>query len=370
MLTSLRDELLSLRDGDKQQTNQSSVPVLPSDALSIPQQQTVVRTLQFITALGIYPYLQPGVGIPLPLRMKQSRLLGLTGLPLESKTRADEEKSMNRLAETILTLVKCCDHPNLRSIVLARHLSDMLASFMQLCHSPTSVDTLDLGKKTECMEALRNLMDRAYQPLIFRELLALQGQPPKKSQISKDGSCNKMMSAVAPKWLRNVCGKYLSERLMKEKGVHAVILAITDIPGVHSDMMWKRCESVAQLLANCPQQVESVEKYYKKICPQILDLLIESKQDSMNSALLQIVVATISAVYERNQLLAEQLLLWPITKSLLCMIKDNPFLSACGESRSVSLRNQWVLASEEQVTNCIEMLHKVESQKRNFCGFW
>jgi hypothetical protein len=38
---------------------------------------------------------------------------------------------------------------------------------------------------------------------------------------------------------------------------------------VHSDMMWKRCESVAQLLANCPQQVESVEKYYKKICPQV-----------------------------------------------------------------------------------------------------
>ena len=237
LLTCLRDELLCLREGDKHTTNKTSVPRLPSDALSVSQQQTIARTLQFITALGIYPYLQSGVGIPLPLRMKQSHLLGLTGLQYESEAGGDEEKSMNRLVETILTLAKCLDHPNLRSIVLSKHLTDMLASFLQVCHSPTYKDALDMSKKEECIEVLRNLMDRTYQPLIIRELLVLQGQPPRASQkMSKDGSesssSTKMMSAVvAPKWLRNVCGNYLSERLMRNEGVHAVILAITDIPG-------------------------------------------------------------------------------------------------------------------------------------------
>ena len=82
----------------------------------------------------------------------------------------------------------------------------------------------------------------------------------------------------------------------------------------------------------------------------------------MNLAFLQVAVATVSAVYERNRPLAEQLLLWPITKPLLYMIKDSQFLSACGAS--VSGGNQWVLASEDQVTNCIEMLHKVGSQQK------
>lgn len=243
LITCLRDELLSLREKDEHSSDQQSSLRLQSDALSVSQQQIVAGTLQFITALGIYPYLQSGVGVPLSLRLKESQLLGLTsgtgtGVSCQSEAAKDTEYAMNRLIQTVLVLTKCLDHPGLGSIVLSRHLTDLLASLLQICHSPTYEDVTEMLRRERCVDALGNLMDRTYQPLVIRELLLLQGRPPRSSKkLSReqaDGSSSVakgMPVAVTPKWLRDVCGRYLSERLMRNKGVQAVILALTDIPG-------------------------------------------------------------------------------------------------------------------------------------------
>jgi hypothetical protein len=33
---------------------------------------------------------------------------------------------------------------------------------------------------------------------------------------------------------------------------------------------WKICEAIANVIANCPLQIQSPEEYYKSISPQVL----------------------------------------------------------------------------------------------------
>ncbi|XP_062508817.1 transport and Golgi organization protein 6 homolog [Corticium candelabrum] len=122
-------------------------------------------------------------------------------------------------------------------------------------------------------------------------------------------------------------------------------------------MLWKRCEMVSQLVANCPRQAESVEEYYKMIGPQILNILKTSTQDSTKAAYLQVAVSTISAVFERNETLAWEYLLWPAMQPLCYMLKDSHLHSTL--NFPIRTRDTWLLSSEEEVSECVECLHKM-----------
>ena len=231
LLTLLTDELVRLREKSAQMSDldQLSTPRLSPDALSVLQQQTVSNALQFVVALGVYPYLQSGVGLPLSARLKQSQLLGFSDILCASETRVDKE-FVRRHVETVLALCKCLRHAALRSVIISKHLVDLLASLLQISFFPDYQGC----RNDECNEALKNLVDETYQPLIIRQLLLLQGPPPRQSQkesVNRANSLTTKEACVTPKWLRDACGRLLSERLMKDKGVYAVILAIINVPG-------------------------------------------------------------------------------------------------------------------------------------------
>lgn len=97
-----------------------------------------------------------------------------------------------------------------------------------------------------CAQNLQRILDRVYQPVVIRELLMLQkgpmsvGKQPmkRKSEKKLSGDNGKatgnqemkdsVLPSQTPKWMKNVCGQLLSERLMKANGVKAVLLAFLE----------------------------------------------------------------------------------------------------------------------------------------------
>ena len=291
----------------------NDAPRLPADSLSVGDQKTVLTALQFVVILGISPNLLPGVGIPLEKRSGFASVLNIQCTI----------KSERRLFECVDTLVDCVAQPSLGSLVLSRHLGDILSGLIQICYAPVSAysnanndtysninsstccevnrhstdDTglLDESQKSveihdseavlsipnsnssvqlhpydackvscksveldgglfitsvereKCICNLERILDRVYQPIVIQELLLLQGsrahaskQSVKDNERSSISGENKktgrkkqsVLLSQTPKWMTNICGQLLSERLMKPNGVKAVLHGFLEgLPG-------------------------------------------------------------------------------------------------------------------------------------------
>ena len=299
----------------------NEAPPLPADSLSVGDQKTVLTAIQFVVILGICPNLLKGVGLPVE---KRSGFASLINIQYNTKNE-------RRLFECIDTLVECIAQPSLGSLVLSRHLGDILSGLLQICYAPVSAysdfntnassctyvnkdsvartsctldnlpsdnsvivcngsggirnlsseaknsdkdgsfveihpsDVYNLACESSCSEGenhsglfissserekcvcnLQRILDRVYQPIVIRELLLLQGSTAStgkesnkdnlgktsvagEKRVGAQGLKHSVLPSQTPKWLRNVCGQLLSERLMKPNGVKAVLYGILDI---------------------------------------------------------------------------------------------------------------------------------------------
>ena len=107
----------------------SQAPPLSPDTLGLGQQQMVLAALEFIVILGISPNLQQGVGIPVKKRSQFGKLV--SNINLHS---IHEEEKIVHLLTTLKVLVTCLHCSALGPLILSRHLSDVLASLLQLIH--------------------------------------------------------------------------------------------------------------------------------------------------------------------------------------------------------------------------------------------
>ena len=266
----------------------NDAPPLPADALGVGDQKAVLTVVQFVVILGICPNLLPGVGLPVERRSGFASVLSIhKGL-----------KNERQLFKCVDTLIECTAQASLGSLVLSRHLGDILCGLLQICYAPVvgyaacnplesenssnannncsakvsssqvrpvqACDRIgtqkpvenklkhnfnpgDVHKLTEscvcdsnsdhgvfitmsdrekCLSNLQRILDRVYQPIIVRELLLLLSCPIGASKQDNNGKTGEPSVASTPKWMRNVCGQLLSERLMKQNGVKAVLLGI------------------------------------------------------------------------------------------------------------------------------------------------
>ena len=102
-----------------------------ADLLSLAQQKTVLTSVQLVVCLGICPGLLPGVGVPVESRSQYGRLLhpgDCAGVSREARHQ--------RLLLCLRELLSCIRLVTLRSLILPRHLSDLLAALCQLCYGP------------------------------------------------------------------------------------------------------------------------------------------------------------------------------------------------------------------------------------------
>ncbi|XP_056217185.1 transport and Golgi organization protein 6 homolog isoform X2 [Falco biarmicus] len=317
-----------------------AAPPPSADTLSVAQGRSVARALRAAVGLGLLPYLPPGVGQRPGPPASPSVLPAICGARLLTATTA---------------LTEVARHPALGSPLLARHLGLLLASLCLLGHGPTAHSQgVPEAERAWCREALRDILDRVYQPLAVRELLVLQGRP-KQSPLSP-GEETKPALVRAPAWLRRLCGQLLSERLMRPSGVQSVVRGIMEGTGGGAGaeaaaVDWRKCDMVAKILASCPQQCLSLEDYYRLVCPQILDLL--HIQDKLTARQFQrVATTTLLTMVKEHPQLAQKYLLQPLLAPLL----------RCSETAELAVEDLSagsVLVTEAELSSCVEDVLKV-----------
>uniref|UniRef100_A0A8C0ITG7 Transport and golgi organization 6 homolog n=1 Tax=Chelonoidis abingdonii TaxID=106734 RepID=A0A8C0ITG7_CHEAB len=326
-----------------------AAPALSPDTLSISQQKTVQSALQFVITLGLCPYLLPGVGIPLKHRTEFSAVIQDVVSPNAAPS------TLHRLYASCTALLQIAQHPSLGSLILTRHLGDLIAGLCQLGFCPTKgkgEQGLTEEQRTHCREALKSVLDRVYQPLVVRELLVLQG-----GSKQFPGQEVKQPLAQAPAWLRRLCGQLLSERLMRPNGVQAVVRGIMEGAGTGGSGAeaaaadWRKCDMVARILASCPHQSLSLEDYYQQVCPQILDLLHIQEKLTTHQFQRVATMALLTMARESPQL-AVKYLLHPMLAPLL----------QCWDMAEVAMEDLpagTVLVKEAELSRCVEDVFKV-----------
>lgn len=280
-----------LSTSSQDDTSNSTPPLL-----SISDQKCIGSLLQFISLLGIYPYLDEGVGLSFATMSSHTNI---------NITKTNELSGSRRawyLGRTLHILIKCMENETLAQLILSTVLNNILAAMIQIIYkpednasnssstdikgvSPADLDsTLLVNEREWCITQLHHLLDIIPQSLAVRELLVLQGTPSRTGRKENRGKSNDLA------WLHRACGHLLSERLMQKNGVQAVLRGLFEtmsgmkshikicfysfrVGGVtveDSSDSWRKCYTIAKIITNSPAQVSSVEQYYSIVCPQVI----------------------------------------------------------------------------------------------------
>jgi len=364
-LVNLKLELVNALEEQKKEDLKG--PKLDADTLSIAQQKNVNSILEMMIVLGILPNVLPGVGVAIH---KRSDFLQLIIKDLPKLKILDQYK---QLVFTLDALLDLAHHRSLSTLVLTKHMSDILASLVQISYAPLmkpslpqesqtcdssneaqiEIDTTedkfvmteDLFKRLSAdqeryRKELTRLTEKCYQPTVVRNLIVLQGS----AKGTKNSSGSKDAVKPAPKWFYKKVSEMLTGRLTGENGVSNVIRGVLDMGGgdTADNMDWQKIGLVATVLGNPPEgNYASVEKYYQQICPQIIEILYK-QEDKVYQ---MIACASIKTVTERSLILSRRYLLDVIMQ---------PFINLAEKHDKVGLA-----VTEQELDDGLKSLFKI-----------
>jgi Required for nuclear transport of RNA pol II C-terminus 1 len=197
--------------------------------LSVQQKGLIKSGVQFVSALGVGPLLQPGVGVPL-----ESRCNAPVTFPKNSPPKlAYLTKCLLFLTETRHTEIHLCVANNL--------LLDILASLFQLSQD-------DKEFKFAANKFVRSM----HQPTVMRHLMMLLKPDPK-----------------TPRWFLVTTSSYLNKCLMAPGGVISTVRALHDVDCEQGQI--DKFSKTAKIILQ-PTMAKNPE-YYAKLCPQVTELL-------------------------------------------------------------------------------------------------
>ncbi|VDP84727.1 unnamed protein product [Echinostoma caproni] len=335
--------------------------------LSVSHLEKLKSCVEFLICLGVYPYLDPGVSIPLELRMEAHSYFQLP--PVRSSI--TREQNLLRVAKCLLQFRVCRTEQLKRLASPALFLGDVIAALMQVGYStaPANSSTGANSCSIEARQLLWKLLCDLPGSVAMKELLILQG--------GSSGS-RKIKGAVklppAPPWLRKSCGRLLSRLLVRgttgsgpgarstgSDGVRSLLFASASLsPGVigapsgcitslDPRLQPALAHGLAQILASKPSWLmgrsgmeqfaeDAPQCYFESIAAQILDLLTlkftslpteptlaasASMTDSVARFGALVSVATMHEFCNRDPALGKRLFLEPLLAVLYqCVASD------------------------------------------------
>jgi len=178
------------------------------NTLCVRDLKLVEGIVQLVIAFGIWPYLLPGIGKPLPTK-------SLSACVKPSKR--ENRRKLFLMVKPFLCLMK---NKELSGQILPLVCGDLLAALIQLSYkNQNAEDILCSHRRNWCRIQLGEFIERSYQPLIIKELLVLQ-------------RCSVIAKTSSSIWFCKRIGDRLSTCLLQENGVANVTLAIVDgMPG-------------------------------------------------------------------------------------------------------------------------------------------
>ncbi|KAG0347662.1 transmembrane and coiled-coil domains-containing protein 7 [Podila humilis] len=311
LLTELESCLLALaKDRDLHD------PSNDKEMLGLMDQRMIHTMLEIIVCWGIYPCLLPGVGMPLTRRVRsnivQKDLFTVPGT-IGSDANEDRERSTTLLWDIISPLARITiaysptttRFTTLGSILVTRHVPDAYAALLQLAYRPLPKSnagaTSDVPQPAQSSPAAPkkltpgSLFTKANKQSTSEMSDTVVAFDPERShQLQQKEESAKMFNDLfwgteaarslesltvllgssplhpVPVWLKSVCGRFLSQILLKPGGVRVVL---EYMQGGGDTVKLDQLEKVARLVSSVPEQMSSVQEYYHTICPELLDIL-------------------------------------------------------------------------------------------------
>lgn len=229
--------------------------------ISVKNQKLLRTCFQLITSVGISPSLITGLGISLSKR-------SITASKLPPFLLADEQKYE--------ILVNCTDFftrsysvPVLKKIIITLHLSDYLASLIQLAFAPlkkpgtyenfvmTEEKYNELcADRQKYVKIYNHLTTNCFQPILMKELLVLQ-------------SCK---DPPPPVFVKRVIAKELSQRLLASGGLLSLIRCFIESYDIDTGLEWRKIDMICRIIT-AKHGTCSESDYLINICSQLRQIL-------------------------------------------------------------------------------------------------
>ncbi|CAD0196045.1 unnamed protein product [Chrysodeixis includens] len=250
--------------------------------ISVKNQKLLRTCFQLITSLGISPSLIPGLGISLSKRC-------ITGAALTNISFSDEQK-YEMLVTCTDFITRSYDVSSLKSIIITLHLSDYLASLIQLSFAPfkkpgtynnfimTQEKYDKLSKDREkYVKVYNNLVTNCFQPLLMKELLVLQSGT----------------NPSPPAFVKRTIAKELSQRLLAPGGLLSLIRCFIETYNIDTGFEWRKIDMICKIVA-AKHGTMSEDEYLENITSQLKQILSLS-----NTHYIATVVACVLNLYDK-----------------------------------------------------------------------
>ncbi|CAG8609952.1 584_t:CDS:2, partial [Scutellospora calospora] len=286
LLGSLETILINIIDiKENKKTNEPEL-------LGIRDMSLVHTMLEIVISWGIYPCLMSGVGIPISRRTRSRYFQqefsnnSQNDDANESIKKLDPQSRYIYLFKLMQSLIKIICSSSLKpiifttvsSIIQTRHLTDVYAALLQLAYGPLPAnDKLDVSTNNKlAMSDQSEIEKQGYGNFVLmrKECVAMFGKLFEREDSFRSLEALTMLLGSplhpAPKWFKNVCGRFLTQILLRPNGVKDVMSFMI---GGDNEVGLSQFETVSRLILSVPTQTKSTEDYFSIICPQLLNLL-------------------------------------------------------------------------------------------------
>lgn len=213
-------ELAAIVDSDSANCNlldDSDSSQIPR--LSVQNEIDLAKCFQLVVGFGLLPNILPNIGIPIQKRSKWHNLFSSTTDITDEQVSIDiifsiitilihnvSSQKYSRLTVTVRALCEIEKGTSFGPKLAAKHLSDMLAALLQICHAPISKPTSDSQvllwqrlheERQEFIVLLDSILKRTYPPLLVQSLLLLQGPSPSHAKIIRVGQISIKINLVS-----------------------------------------------------------------------------------------------------------------------------------------------------------------------------
>jgi hypothetical protein len=212
--------------------------------ISLSDLQLVKRALEVVAAFWVLPMLLNDVGVALSKRVKCLTLLHGKARPQQPPP----ERADLQLLVALNWMRSLLTVPFVAALVRERHLTDIIAGYLQLCHAPGCwKGTREELRKVE--GTFRSFLGTLDVADVIENLLALMGP------------------SSAP-WLVKRVGALLSQSLLRPQGVAALLSLLLDIPEARSapGVLDRTCVLVTSLPRS---HNHAPSAYYQQLCQQL-----------------------------------------------------------------------------------------------------
>ncbi|KAI9141783.1 hypothetical protein BKA69DRAFT_1124485 [Paraphysoderma sedebokerense] len=360
ILFAIQNEIVFLSKSDSPQDQK--------DLLGLKDLGIVHSALEVVVLFGLCQFFQAGVGWPIEKRSRAA-----TFLPSLENFRTSDRNHFIFCTRHLCILAldkRPSIYTSIAQLILQRYLSDIYAALIQIVYGPTfetqnqnsepdvpsrpkipqspadisSVrieerSTLSQTKKedqerTEFAALFEDLYNSA-DPALTMEALSVLLRPPKASP---------------PRWLSSVCGRYLSQIVLRKNGIRIVLEFML---GGDEHVNINHIYQASKLVLSVPKQFTSVEEYYNHISPQLLHL-ISAPETTISQYTLQACRYITSQMIIRYPEVGKSCLIDKITSPLIKYYKSHR-----SPVNDASIDHNIIISDESEVTNCLQTLHRL-----------